>query len=182
MAKKANKPNRRKKTFKPQTKKRTKSAVNGLNLDELVDNVTWDDLAETHKETLDSIQPQIALVEELRKKCPDDTEQEITDAFAGLILSLRDLIIETVKNGVSHAEVTTTKEGDDITLEFATEFKSGTIANDDDALDYINIGAKYYNIQEKMMALMATGWVDLFACMKASKIEELRKVGESADE
>jgi len=180
MAKRANKPTRSK-VAKRRIKKR--EIVGGLDLNEVKESIAWDDLAETHKETMASIQAQIAMVEELRARCPEEAEEEIIKGFDGLSKSFKDLIIDTISYGVQHAKTTTTDKmpnGD--TLEYATEFLSGPLDDDDAAMEYINIGTKYYNVQEKVMALMSTGWVDLFTTMKMSKIQEIREAAEGEDE
>jgi len=180
MAKRANKPTRSR-VVKRKMKKR--DVVGGMNLTDVKESISWDDLAETHKETMASIQAQIAMVEELQKKCPEGAEEEVIKGFDGLIKSFRDLIIDTATNGVQHA-VTTTSDTmpNGKVLEYATEFMSGPLDDDDDALEYINVGSKYYNTQEKVMALMSTGWVDLFTTMKMSKVKEIREAAEGEDE
>jgi len=134
-----------------------------LNTHNVAEVSKWEELSDMHVEILKDI-----------------------NGFKGLDLSMRDLIKETIDNGVRHAEVTTTKEaGDGTVIEFATSFKSGLVKEsdaldeDDAAMDYLNIASNYISIQDKVTSLMSLGWVDLFVRLKipTDKIEDVVNSG-----
>jgi len=140
-----------------------------MDLDELINSTTWDALVLLHKETLTDIHGQIALVNELKNQYIDNMDSDIEDAFNGLILSLRDLIKETIEIGVSHAESTEiVKVGGESkdSIEVSKEFYSGELKDSDDAMAYVNSASRYVNVQDKTVSLISLGWVDLFVKLK----------------
>jgi len=138
-----------------------------LDLDNIKENVSWDDLAVVHKETLANIQYQMTLVDELRLQHEATMDDESKDAFTGMTLSMRDLIRETIVVGLEHAtDSETVPVTPEENMTYAKAFRAGVITDNDEALDYINIGAKYYAIQDKTVSLISMGWVDLFTTLK----------------
>lgn len=149
-----------------------------LNLESVKEASTWDSLAVLNKETIENINGQLALVLELRSVHKDRVVGDIELAFTGLELSFKDLIRETVALGCEHASKTTTITASDDEIEIATEFSSGDIENDDQALNYVNIGSRYLNIQDRTVSLISQGWVDLFAKLRiptGALLEEITK-------
>jgi len=147
-------------------------ATDTLDLDHIKQTVSWDHLAELHADTLKDINSQILLVTELRNQYTGPLPDDIDSAFVGLDLSFKDLIRETVATGILHATATTTTpDPTGGSLEYATAFDSGVIADDDQALTYINVCTKYLNIQDKTANLIALGWVDLFTKLKIPTTE-----------
>jgi len=144
----------------------SKTEENKLNLNELKRAVTWDSLALTHHDTIVDINSQIALVVELREQYQNRMSKDISLAFDGLLLSFKDLIRETIIIGLSHANKTTTDKTTDDHVEYATEFYTGKLEDDDQAMEYINLGSKYMNVQDKTISLISMGWVDLFTKLK----------------
>jgi len=158
-------------------------APNGnLDLTDLIETTDWDSLLVLHKETLKDIHGQIALVNELKTRYDQEIVGDTKDAFDGLLYSLRDLIKECIEIGVLHSEVTTTITTDnDEEIEIGSEYYTGSMKDEDDAMTYINIASRYVNVQDKTISLISLGWVDLFVTLKLPTDDLTKTINEGIE-